>query len=89
MSIDPEPAELVLFKLQRNEDESGVSGTGTVAYGLRFPEPNGCVALGWVAGHGLTSVAVYDDLDKMMKIHGHGGSTTLSAIDVIDCGGPS
>jgi hypothetical protein len=82
--MDPADSELVLFKLQRHEDESGVSGTGTVAYGIKFPDPNSRVALGWIADDGYTSVAVYDDLADLERIHSHGGKTEIVPIDVID-----
>lgn len=81
--------ELVLFALHRREDKSGVSGTGTVAYGIKFPEPNGKVVLGWVPHDDRTSVAVYDDMDTLETIHGHGGSTTILPIEKHDVGGPS
>lgn len=80
---------LVLFSLYREEDESGISGTGTVAYGIKFPEPNGSVVLGWVPAHDRTSVAVYDSMEAVKNIHGHGGSTTIVQMNSIDCGGPS
>jgi hypothetical protein len=79
---------LVLFSLYREQDQSGVSGTGTVAYGIKFPEPNGRVVLGWVPAHDRTSVAVYDSMDVVKNVHGHGGSTKLIQLDKIDCGGP-
>lgn len=80
--------ELVLFALHRREDKSGVSGTGTVAYGIKFPDPNGRVALGWVPCEGRTSVAVYDSMDVVEEVHGHGGASTIVEMTKIDCGGP-
>lgn len=83
--MEPDDHALVLFQLYRHEDESGVSGDGVVAYGIRFPEPNSSVVLGWVTTQGLTSTAVYDDLDTVERIHGHGGKTELIVMDSIDC----
>ena len=62
-----------LFVLHRLVDETGVSGTGIVAQGVRFA--NGKCALAWVTE--FTSVAVYDSIDDVEKIHGHDGSTVI------------
>lgn len=67
------------FKLVRHEDESGVSGTGTVAYGVAFPEPNGRAVLGWVTE--VNSVAVYSSLAEVREIHGHDGKTEVVILD--------
>lgn len=67
------------FELIRYEDESGVSGTGTVAYGVVFPEPNGRAVLGWVTD--VNSVAVYGSLEEVREIHGHEGKTEVVLID--------
>lgn len=61
------------FTLERDEDESGISGTGTVAVGVRFP--GGKCALRWLTEH--SSVAVYDDVQTVRRIHGHGGKTRV------------
>lgn len=83
------PDELILFALHRTEDESGVSGVGTVAYGVRFPEPNGRVALAWVADKcPHTSLAVYGSLEAVETIHGHGGRTTIVPHYRVDMGKP-
>lgn len=65
-----------MFALVRTEDESGISGEGVVALGICFPEPNGRVVLGWLTSE--NSVAVYDDLDAVQRIHGHDGATRLA-----------
>ena len=65
------------FQLVRNEDESGVSGTGVVAHGVAFE--CGKAVLCWaVSGH---SVGVYDSVDVLLSIHGHGGRTVLEWVD--------
>jgi hypothetical protein len=65
------------FALQRNEDESGISGTGIVAEGVQFI--TGKAVLNWTTD--VRSVAVYDSLDELMAIHGHDGKTILVWID--------
>ena len=63
------------FVLQRTTDVSGVSGTGTVAHGVEFPD--GCVALRWVGGN-PTSVVFHDNgIASVEAIHGHGGNTRI------------
>jgi len=62
-----------LFELRRTEDESGISGTGTVAQGVIFD--NGWCALTWLTEH--TSVAFYTSIAEVIAIHGHGGKTEV------------
>ena len=62
-----------LFELRRKEDATGVSGTGTVAQGIIFD--NGKVSLCWLTQY--TSVAVYDSIEEVIKIHGHEGKTRV------------
>lgn len=65
------------FVLERREDVSGISGTGTVADGVVWPD--GKVALCWRGPH--SSIAVWPDLDTAMEIHGHGGMTVPVFVD--------
>lgn len=65
------------FVLNRSEDHSGVSGTGIVVEGVQFSD--GTVAIRWVCG--LRSTAVYDNIDDLIKIHGHNGSTEICWLD--------
>lgn len=65
-----------LFQLRRLEDESGVSGTGIVAYGVCFDDRTACVH--WCTT--VTSTTVYTDIDDVVNIHGHGGKTQLEWI---------
>ena len=62
-----------IFYLKRDEDESGVSGTGRVAQGFIFD--NGKVALTWLSEH--PSVTIYDNIGEVHAIHGHGGKTSV------------
>lgn len=63
------------FVLQRNEDVTGVSGTGVVAWGVEFPD--GVVALRWNS-EWPTSVVFHDKgMDAVNSVHGHGGATEV------------
>lgn len=61
------------FYLQRNEDESGVSGTGVVARGVVLP--SGKAVLEWQTFH--TSLCIYQNIQDVEAIHGHHGKTLL------------
>ncbi|CAN0439958.1 unnamed protein product, partial [Laminaria digitata] len=61
------------FYLERDEDPSGISGTGRIAHGTLFED--GHVAMRWLTGH--RSTAIYDSLYDVYKIHAHGGTTRL------------
>lgn len=65
------------FALERLEDESGVSGTGFVAEGVRFTD--GTAALRWCTEH--SSTAVYASMEDLIAIHGHGGKTVIAWVD--------
>jgi hypothetical protein len=65
------------FALVRHVDYTGVSGVGVVAYGVVFFD--GQVALRWCSSHPATSV--WDSLEDMMVIHGHGSATSVEWID--------
>jgi len=65
------------FKLVRDEDATGISGTGEVAEGVMFYD--GSCALRWRTRH--KSTAVYPDIPTLMAIHGHAGKTRLEWID--------
>jgi len=61
------------FLLVREEDETGISGTGIVAEGVQFTD--GTIAMRWLTEH--TSTAIYKDEETLLHIHGHGGKTTV------------
>lgn len=65
------------YALVRDEDASGVSGTGLVALGVQWPD--GVCALRWVSEH--RSTAVYDTIQDVEAIHGHGGRTRIVWMD--------
>lgn len=68
------------FVLVRTVDESGVSGTGTVAEGVKFG--NGKCVLCWRGS--LSSVAVYESIELVTKIHGHDGKSVVVWVDNLD-----
>lgn len=64
------------FVMERAEDVSGISGTGVVAEVVEFS--NGKCVVAWDASKsGVPSVIVYDSLEDVDKIHGHGGATRI------------
>ena len=67
------------FVLVRSEDETGFSGTGMVADGVRFPD--GTAVLHWRGP--LNSTTVFESLEMLEKIHGHNGKTTVVWVDQI------
>jgi hypothetical protein len=67
------------FILVRDEDETGISGVGTVAEGLVFSD--GVVALRWRSAW-PTSVVFHDrGMDAVEAIHGHNGKTRIVWLD--------
>jgi hypothetical protein len=67
------------FVLQRDEDVTGVSGTGVVAQGVEFAD--GTVALRWLSAW-PTSVVFHDrGLDAVRAVHGHDGRTRIVFAD--------
>jgi hypothetical protein len=63
-----------LFHLERTEDVTGVSGTGTVAQGVEFDD--GSVAIRWAGA--TPSTVIWASIDHAMHVHGHGGLTRLA-----------
>jgi len=63
------------FWLQRDIDETGVSGVGRVAEGVEFSD--GTVALRW-RGEWPTSVVFHErGMESVVAVHGHGGLTRI------------
>jgi hypothetical protein len=65
------------FQLERLVDVSGVSGTGVVAYGAQAPD--GTCVLWWESA--LESIGIYPDMETLLAIHGHQGTTQAMYID--------
>ena len=65
------------FLLIRDEDVSGVSGTGVVAEGVLFS--TGKVVLSLCSEY--RSVTVYDAVSDLETVHGHEGRTRIEWLD--------
>lgn len=61
------------FVLQRDEDETGVSGIGVVAEGVQFSD--GRVVLRWFGEH--SSIVVWNSVEDVLAVHGHNGRTRV------------
>lgn len=62
------------FVLERDRDDTGISGTGTVAEGIEFSD--GTVALRWLVGDHRSTV-VWANIADVEAIHGHTGATRV------------
>ncbi len=72
------------FQLHRDEDETGVSGTGVVAEGVEFT--NGTVSFTWMGVHrGFNN---YESMKTAIELHGHGGKTRIVYLDPCRNGTP-
>lgn len=60
------------FELVRNEDVSGISGTGAVAEGVEFSD--GQVVMRW---KNTGSLGIYKSVDQVLDVHGHDGRTEV------------
>ncbi|WP_386674968.1 hypothetical protein [Streptomonospora salina] len=67
----------------READETGVSGTGAVAEGVRFSD--GTVAVRWMSEY--ASTVFWPDIDTAFAVHGHDGATRLEWRDPADGAG--
>lgn len=61
------------FKLIRDTDVSGISGTGIVCEGVIFSD--GRVAMRWLTDTATT--VLFDCIEDVETIHGHGGFTRV------------
>lgn len=62
------------FHLRRDEDVSGISGTGErIAEGCVFS--NGSVVIEWLST--CASTNRYGNIQAMMQVHSHNGSTKI------------
>ena len=61
------------FELHRDEDETGVSGTGVIAEGCTFSD--GWCAMRWVKEPRTSTL--FPSVAVVEKIHGHGGKTKI------------
>jgi hypothetical protein len=65
------------FVVVREEDVSGISGTGTIAEGIEFAD--GTCAMRWLTKHRCTGF--YDSILVLEHIHGHEGRTKIVFVD--------
>jgi hypothetical protein len=65
------------FRLVRDEDVSGVSGTGVVAIGVQLP--TGRMVMEWLGRY--HSIAIYASREELDEIHSHEGRTRIEWID--------
>ncbi|MYT57692.1 hypothetical protein GTW29_13375 [Streptomyces sp. SID7834] len=71
----------VRFVLRRHRDVSGVSGEGTVADGVLWPD--GTASVRWRGEH--PSVVFWDrGRTSVELIHGHDGATEIEMLDDVD-----
>lgn len=69
------------FRLIRDVDVSGISGTGVIAEGVQFSD--GAVALRWRGE--WPSWNIHDrGLDAVQHVHGHNGSTRIEWLDGVE-----
>ncbi len=69
------------FLLVRDEDVSGVSGTGIVAEGVEFSD--GTAVLHWLREpYGLN---IFVSVAALIAVHGHGGRTWIEWLDYPEC----
>lgn len=66
------------FRLERDVDVSGVSGTGVVCDGVQWPD--GTCTTRWAAR--IAQTCVWDSIDHVAAVHGHGGATRIAWIDL-------
>lgn len=67
------------FQLLRHQDVSGVSGTGTVADGVLWPD--GTASLRWKGER--PSTVHWDRIADAEAVHGHGGATEIVWMDLL------
>lgn len=68
------------FFLKRTKDASGISGVGIVAFGIQMPTQK--VIIEWLSDS--PSEGIFNNIDELLKIHGHDGDTTIEWIDSLD-----
>lgn len=72
------------FALERTVDETGISGTGIVACGVVFPSGRAVTQWRSTDGVPMGSIAIYDSLEQLIAIHGHGGRTVIRFLDRVE-----
>lgn len=65
------------FQFIRNEDETGISGTGLVAEGVVLT--SGKVVVNWLTK--FPTISIYEKFEDAEFLHGHDGKTVTKWID--------
>lgn len=66
------------FRLIRDVDISGVSGTGAVAEGIEFSD--GTVAMRWLSDWPTSVVFHTRGIESVKQVHGHNGATRIEFV---------
>ena len=61
------------FYLERVVDVTGISGTGVISQGVEFSD--GTCVMKWLTD--TSSIGIYNSIEELIQIHGHGGNTVL------------
>lgn len=68
------------FEVHRHRDPTGLSGTGVVAEGVTFDD--GRALTRWSGQTtGVHQIDLWDRLDDILLVHGHGGATEIHWVD--------
>ncbi len=65
------------FLLVRDDDETGISGLGVVAFGVRFADD--VTVTRWNSD--VAQTCVWQSFAEVEAVHGHGGKTRIEWID--------
>ena len=65
--VERAPSGMRRFRMHREHDASGVSGTGVVLEGVLFS--TGVVVIHWLTPPPRGSISVFDSLDQFLTIH--------------------
>lgn len=67
----------IIVFLQRDDDVTGVSGTGIVAHGVVFADDT--LVLKWLGEK--SSTVLWQNVEDALKVHGHDGRTRFITLD--------
>lgn len=73
----PDMSKSRAFLIVRDEDPTGVSGTGIVAEGFQFHD--GQVAISWFGNHQILEVT--SSIKRWLFVHGHQGRTRVEWLE--------
>lgn len=68
------------FEVHRHSDPTGLSGTGVIAEGVTFDDGRALTRWnGYTTG--VRQIDLWDHLDDILLVHGHGGATEIHWVD--------